>query len=975
MKLFKSSRIRWAICITGLLSLCVSHLYSQNPISKVEYFFDTDPGFGNGVNVAVTPAPDISALNIAPTISSLSYGIHEFCIRSRDAAGNWSLTNSASFVKYAAQGLGDGGATSITRLEYFFDADPGFGNGTNIPIVNSPDLNNLALPLNVAPLSSGFHTLSIRSRDSLGRWSLTNSSSFVKYAALGLSDNPIRKINYAEYFIDADPGFGSGISIPVTAANDISGIVVPVNINSLPFGFHTMSVRTRDSVGRWSLTNAATFVKYAAQNFTDGDRAKINKLEYFIDTDPGFGLGTDVPISPGLDIGNILITPDISSLSSGFHVISFRSRDSLGRWSLTNSAGFVKYSPLNLADGTKAPSVRVEYFVDADPGFGNGINVPMAATLDTSGLIVPVDISALRAGFHTISCRSLDSSGRWSLTNHSAFIKYAPQVLSDGPVVNINKMEYFFDADPGFGNGFNVSITPSTDISNLLIPVSLNSVAPGFHVFHIRSQDSLGRWSLTNHSSFTGGSLQAPTASITIVGTQPLCIGTGYLKVNRDASPLATYQWKLNNTNIPGATDSIYFPSQSGSYTVVVTNPVGTATATAVNVTVHPAVTVPITAFGPTTFCEGGSVLLEAAPGFSSYLWSNQTIGRTITASASDSLIVEVTDANGCKVRNGIRITVKPKKQFSFSRDICSGESFFFNGQNISTAGSYVDTLTASNGCDSIVTLNLAVNPQAFSTLNAVICSGSSYFFNGRQLTSAGSYYDTLQTANGCDSIIHLQLSLSNVLTASLYDTICSGQNYLFNGVYLTTAGQYRDTLSTAGGCDSIITLLLAVQQKTNVSIGGNPDLLCIGSDPVVLTGGLPAGGVYSGPGVTGNTFDPMAAGLGSHLISYSYTSAGGCTDTATEVISVELCTGISVDESDVIVSIFPNPASDQLLIKTSTGKLPESIHIYNVAGAVVDRIFEPSKNKINIHHYPPGVYVAELKIGSNSFKLRWVKL
>ncbi|HRY34161.1 MAG TPA: hypothetical protein P5531_14445 [Bacteroidales bacterium] len=79
----------------------------------------------------------------------------------------------------------------------------------------------------------------------------------------------------------------------------------------------------------------------------------------------------------------------------------------------------------------------------------------------------------------------------------------------------------------------------------------------------------------------------------------------------------------------------------------------------------------------------------------------------------------------------------------------------------------------------------------------------------------------------------------------------------------------------------------------------------CINGQPFTLTGGTPAGGTYSGNGVNGTTFDPVAAGPGSHMITYTYTDGNGCSASASNTVSVfslpevtfggslpELCTG-----------------------------------------------------------------------------------
>lgn len=90
-----------------------------------------------------------------------------------------------------------------------------------------------------------------------------------------------------------------------------------------------------------------------------------------------------------------------------------------------------------------------------------------------------------------------------------------------------------------------------------------------------------------------------------------------------------------------------------------------------------------------------------------------------------------------------------------------------------------------------------------------------------------------------------------------------------------------------ANGCEYNSTQLVLVNPLPAVSISGLQPSYCISSGVVALMA-MPAGGVFSGPGITGNIFDPALAGEGGPFaITYTYTDISGCSNTATETVTV----------------------------------------------------------------------------------------
>jgi len=479
--------------------------YTAGNINKAEYFFDTDPGFGSGTDIPLTPSGDISGMVVNTNVASLHGGVHTLYIRTRDNAGKWSIAQTANFVK--VQGLYGNpySAGNVVKMEYFFNSDPGWGNGVDIPVTAATDIGNMVVNLSLTSLTTGLHTFYIRSKDAQGRWSVTHSMVFSKI--IGPIPNPysVSNINKAEYFFDTDPGLGNGTDIPVTPATDISGLVFAANVAPLTGGVHTLYVRTRDANGQWSITNASQFVKYQhpfGNLYTAGD---ISKAEYFFDADPGFGNGTDIPVTPAGDIQGLVVNLPLSGLSSGIHSLYIRTRDGSGRWSMTNTANFVKIQQLYPNPYTAGNIEKLEYYFDTDPGAGNGIDVPVTPSGDISNLVFNADVSGLHAGVHSLYLRSRDAQGRWSLVNRTDFARVQPLYVNPYSGANITYLEYFIDTDPGLGNGSQVPFTAATDVANLAFNVDMTTILNGNHELYVRSRDALGNWSITNIHNFVGG--------------------------------------------------------------------------------------------------------------------------------------------------------------------------------------------------------------------------------------------------------------------------------------------------------------------------------------------------------------------------------------------------------------------------------------------------------------------------------------
>jgi gliding motility-associated-like protein len=228
-----------------------------------------------------------------------------------------------------------------------------------------------------------------------------------------------------------------------------------------------------------------------------------------------------------------------------------------------------------------------------------------------------------------------------------------------------------------------------------------------------------------------------------------------------------------------------------------------------------------------TSICSGYSIFAEGA-------------FQTVAGAYFDTVLAV---GAGCDTFYTTNLSVRPTSTGSISQSICAGTSYFFNGLNLTLAGTYLDTFVNYVGCDSVITLDLTVRSVSTFTINQQICSGTSYFFNGDTLTAAGIYLDTFLNYTGCDSVLTLSLTIIPTTSGTLHSHICSNDSIFFNGVYLHSAGTYNDTLVNAAGCDSFLTLTLSILP---ISYGTLNITICNGQSYIFNGIGRTISGMYA---------------------------------------------------------------------------------------------------------------------------------
>ncbi|MBX7053090.1 MAG: T9SS type A sorting domain-containing protein [Flavobacteriales bacterium] len=212
-------------------------------LNAVEYFFDDDPGFGEGIQIAISGEQLDASFDL--NLTGLSNGIHVLYIRVRDGDNQWSLYDK-KIIHVVGSSMQE-----LVDAEFFFNDDPGFGNGNTIDLSDLAGDTDYQLP--VGNLSTGVHALYFRVKDAKGIWSLYDKEIIVITNPVGPND-----LVQAEYYFDTDPGQGLATPLIIPQQAIVDGdfqIDIPGNLT----GTHTVCIRVKNGEGLWSAVSCQTF--------------------------------------------------------------------------------------------------------------------------------------------------------------------------------------------------------------------------------------------------------------------------------------------------------------------------------------------------------------------------------------------------------------------------------------------------------------------------------------------------------------------------------------------------------------------------------------------------------------------------------------------------------------------------------------------------------------------------------------------
>jgi hypothetical protein len=544
----------------------------------------------------------------------------------------------------------------------------------------------------------------------------------------------------------------------------------------------------------------------------------IVKAEFFADTDPGIGAATDVPVTAAPTLTNITFDRSLTSVADGLHKLYVRVRDANGLWSTTESTPFFRWTFTPTTPPAAVDLTNAEYFIDTDPGVGNGTAVTITPGLSVTNLSVNIGISSISDGNHKLYVRFRDANGLWTTTEQTIFYKMTFSTTPPAAAVNLTNAEYFVDTDPGAGNGTAIAITPGLAVTDLLVPVNVNTLTEGNHKLFVRFKDVNGLWSVSQTSNFSVCNQAIPVASaataVTTTGftaNWAAASGANSYVVDVSTDNFAIFVTGYNAKSITGTTTAVTGLSAGVAYAYRVSAVNATCTSvrsSAVNVST--VFTTPTASAATAITSSGFTANWAAVTGATGYQLDISTDNfstfisgynsKSVTATSEVVTGLAATTAYQYRVRatNGVSVSANstsitattavaiPAAPAASAASLVSATGFTANWGSVVSATGYLLDVSADNFATFI------------SGYNARIVSGLTQAVTGLTANTAYKYRVRATNAAGASANSNI-VDVTTLVVAPVASaaTVTTTSDFVANWAAVTGATSYQLDVST----------------------------------------------------------------------------------------------------------------------------------------------------------------------------------
>ena len=626
-------------------------------------------------------------------------------------------------------------------------------------------------------------------------------------------------------------------------------------------------------------------------------------------------------------------------------------------WELTDGASSVLYSGGPYTQGLPGGAGTISeqwclvegdcYTFTIDDTFGDGMNGAQYASCDVDGTY-----SITQNGTVLAEIQAVDSDfGNQEINNFCVLSSVQANFTASTQTLCVGEEVTFTDASTGLTTwdwDFGVNATPGT-ISGVG-PHTVSYSSPGLKTITLT-----GDGGVNFTVDVTVNALPA-VPTITPDGPTTFCDGES---VNLTSSAADAYLWST------GETTSTIAVTTSGTYSVTVEDLNG-CTSTSANevLTVEALPVIALGAVSEPSSCGTATGSLEVTGlGTGDVSWfgtangtsNGVTLPFTISGLEDGSYSITFTSTNGC-ASNTLNQSISDPNAPTPPTISAGGATTLCAGDEVVLTSSETTGNTWSNGATS-----QSVTISATETVTVTITDGLGCSATSDAVNVTVNPLPAVPTiaANGALTFCDGE---SVVLTSSATGANTWSTGSAANSITVSSSGSYTVTVTNEFNCsETSVAAVVTVNDLPNVTL--DPlDGPCNNAAPIALSGGSPSGGTYTGAGVSNGVFDPSIAGVGSHLITYTYTDGNGCENSASQTVVVDDCLSLK-EEIEALFNVFPNPASNELTIVGGVATI-ESVVLYDATGRVVltnDNIASAQQILLNVSSLSNGVYTVSI--------------
>jgi Putative Ig domain/Secretion system C-terminal sorting domain len=486
--------------------------------------------------------------------------------------------------------------------------------------------------------------------------------------------------------------------------------------------------------------------------------------------------------------------------------------------------------------------------------------------------------------------------------------------------------------------------------------ISGTPTATGTFNFTVTVSDASGCSGFTSYSILIG----CPANPTSINGLPTLCNNAGAYTLTQGSPAGGTY----SGTGVSGTTFDPAVGTQTITYDY--TDPYGCAHSSSNAITVNTAPSVSQSPIAAVCDNSGLLALSGGSPAGGTYSGTGVSGSNFDPAAGSQTITYSYTDGNGCSNNASTSITVNTSPAVTQSpiAAVCDNSGLLALSGGLPAGGTYSGTGVTGSDFDP----SAGTQTVTYSYTDANACSNSAS--TSITVNTAPTVTQSAISAVCADAAPFALVGGSPA--GGMYSgTGVSGSNFDPSAGTQTITYTYTD----ANSCSNSATTTATVNALPTVTLTLPVATLCVYNNALTLSGGAPASGSYSGTGVSAGSFNPATAGLGTHTVTYDYTDANGCGNSATDNIVVDACAGINEVSQENLVA-YPNPSNGLFTVSMEMKNQLTNLRVVDLQGKTMDAglTIQETAVSIDLTKASNGVYVLQGLSNGELVTVRLVK-